>query len=111
MEWFQNNVYTNFIAVFHQLIRLPPKRRDSAKRQAALDLLCDALRLFDAELADRPFILCDTLSRGDIPTGACLFRYFTMEIDRPALKNLECYYELLTKRPTFREAVMVDYGS
>jgi glutathione S-transferase len=111
MEWFQNNVYANFIALFHQLVRLPPKRRDPAKRQAALEALCKSLALFDAELSDRKFILGDRLSLGDIPTGACLYRYYTMGIERPKLANLDRYYSDLQKRPSFRQAVMVDYSS
>ncbi|MEP5155371.1 glutathione S-transferase family protein [Planktotalea sp.] len=111
MEWFQNNVYANFIALFYQAVRLPPSQRDAKSRSAALDGLCRALEIFDAALADREFICGDRLSLGDIPTGSCLYRFFTMDIERPSLPNIERYYETLTQRKTYHDTVMVDYSS
>ena len=111
MEWFQNNVYSNFIALFYQAVRLPPSQRDPAKRTAALDALGKSLALFDAALAGRTFICSDQLSLGDIPTGACLYRYFTLEIERPPLPNLERYYANLKTRQSYHDTVMVDYSS
>ena len=46
---------------------------------------------------------------GDIPAGAQLYRYFTLEIERPALPNVEAWYGRLTERPAYREHVMVPY--
>jgi glutathione S-transferase len=111
MEWFQNNVYAHFIGLFYQEVRLPVSQRDALMRDAALAKLNDAMLLFDEALMGRTFILGDRLSLGDIPTGTSLFRYFTLEINRPRLPNLERYYAQLQKRPHFREAVMVDYSS
>lgn len=111
MEWFQNSVYANFIALFHQEVRLPPSQRDPAKRRKALDALYASLGLFDAALGEQNYILGDQPSLGDIPTGSCLYRYFTMEIDRPPLANLERYYARLTQRQSYRDAVMVEYSS
>ena len=110
MEWFQNNVYSNFIALFYQAVRLPPSQRDPAKRTAALDALGKSLALFDAALAGRTFICADQLSLGDIPTGACLYRYFTLKIERPPLPNLERYYANLKTRQSYHDTVMVDYS-
>lgn len=110
MEWFQNNAYTHSIALFHQLVKLPPKQRSADKRTAALNGLTNALAIFDAALAGRQFILGDQLTLGDIPTGAFLYRYYTLNIVRPSLPNLERYYDKLKQRPAYREAVMVSYN-
>ncbi|MEP4197900.1 MAG: glutathione S-transferase N-terminal domain-containing protein [Aliishimia sp.] len=111
MEWFQNNVYANFIDLFYQAVRLPPSQRDPAKHSKALDALCMSLSLFDASLANCRFILGEQLSLGDIPIGACLYRFYTMDIDRPELPNLERYYAELADRPSYQNAVMVEYDS
>jgi len=109
MEWFQNNAYANSIALFHQLVKLPPKQRSAHKRTTALNGLTNALAIFDAALAGRQFILGDQLTLGDIPTGAFLYRYYTLDIVRPPLPNLERYYGKLKQRPAYRKAVMVNY--
>ena len=111
MEWFQNNAYANSIALFHQVIKLPPSKRSPDKRLSILNNLTDTLSIFDAALEGRTFILGDQLTMGDIPTGAFLFRYFTLDIERPRFANLERYYGDLTNRAAYRNAVMVDYNS
>ena len=111
MEWFQNNAYSNSIALFYQCVRLPPSQRSHATRAKILDSLINVLEIFDAGLADRRFILGDRLSLGDIPTGSFLYRYYTMNIERPSLPNLARYYDDLSQRPAYRDAVMVDYSS
>lgn len=111
MEWFQSTVYTNSIAIFYQTVRLPPSKRSVQKRNALLCALTEALGIFEASLKDRQFILGDHLTLGDIPTGAFLYRYYTMDIERPHLPHLERYYEDLKKRSAYQDAVMVDYSS
>lgn len=111
MEWFQNNLYTNSIAIFYQIVRLPPRQRSIEKRDDILQSLNTALTIFDARLKDQKFILGDRLSLGDIPTGAFLFRYFTMDIERPPFPHLERYYDDLKERSAYQETVMVDYSS
>lgn len=110
MEWFQNNAYANAIALFHQLVKLPPSQRSVDKRMAAYDGLTNALTIFDHALDGQQFILGDQLTLGDIPTGAFLYRYYTMDIARPPLPNLDRYYGTLKQRPAFRDGVMVDYS-
>ncbi|MFK4811128.1 hypothetical protein ACI3KW_13065 [Devosia sp. ZW T5_3] len=39
-----------------------------------------------------------------------LYRWFTMDIERPAMPNVEAWYQLLQQRRAFRDAVMVDYA-
>ena len=111
MEWFQNNVYSNFITLFYQTVRLPPSQRSMDKCSIALQNLNSVLAIFDKALEEKRFICGDKLSLGDIPTGSCLFRYFTMGIERPALPNLERYYADLVSRKAYKSHVMIDYSS
>jgi glutathione S-transferase len=45
----------------------------------------------------------------DIAVGVTLYRYFEMDIDRPALSNLQGWYERLRGRPAFRDHVMISF--
>lgn len=111
MEWFQNNVYSDFIALFYQTVRLPRSQRDPARKQQAVDALTGRFRLLEETLSDQPFVAGDRFSMADIVIGASLYRYHTMDFDRPDLPALLEYYERLAQRDTYRKTVMVSYDS
>ncbi|MEP2780859.1 MAG: glutathione S-transferase [Pseudoruegeria sp.] len=111
MEWFQNNAYSNFIALFHQLVRLPPSQRSPQKRATLLAALNETVQIFDEGLDGRRYIQGNELTLGDIPMGSFLYRYYTLDIERPLMPNLERYYADLKQRSAYRDAVMVDYSS
>ena len=74
----------------------------------------DAGRIFaqlDRQLGRQHFITGDTLTMADIVNGALLYRYFTLQIERPSLPNMEAWYARLRERPAYRKHVMVEYGS
>lgn len=111
MEWFQSTIYASFIDLFYQDVRLPPSKRDPARKAKALDAMSSTLVIADMELADQDYISGAQLGLGDIPIGACLYRYYTMDIHRKSHPNLERYYERLVARPAYRDHVMIDYST
>lgn len=111
MEWFQNNAYSDFIALFYQLVRLPQAQRDPAKRDAAIASLATQFEILESRLSDLPYVAGARLSMGDVPVGAALYRYYTMEFDRPDLPALAEYYERLARRDAYRSTVMTSYDS
>lgn len=111
MEWFQNNAYADFIALFYQLVRLPRSQRDPARRDAAIAALTRQFEVLEKRLSDQPYVAGDRLSMGDIPVGSALYRYYTMEFDRPALPALAEYYDRLGQREAYRTTVMTSYAS
>jgi len=42
--------------------------------------------------------------------GALMYRYFTLEIERPALPNVEAWYKRLAARQAYQDHVMVDFN-
>ena len=99
--------FTN--GVFIGLVRTPPERQDRdaiARDVAATGAL---LKILDAHLAAHPYVAGTAFTMGDIVTGAQLYRYFTLEVERPQLPNVEAWYERLKQRPAYREHVMVPY--
>ncbi len=111
VEWFQNNAYANFIALFYQVVRLPPSQRDPERKTKILDAFSATLNLFDQTLEGHDFISGAKLGLGDIPIGSCLFRYYTMDIPHRSHPNIERYYETLASRRAYRDNVMIDYSS
>jgi len=109
MEWFQNNPYPHFIALFYQLVRLPEAERDPAKRDKAIAAVTEHFAVLDARLSDQAYLAGDRFTMGDIPVGAALYRYYTMEFDRPDLPALAAYYERLGQRRAYRDTVMTSY--
>jgi glutathione S-transferase len=67
------------------------------------------LQIVDGVLAHQPFLAGEHFTIGDIPLGATLYRYFELDIDRPALSNVEAWYARLNQRPSYREHVMVPF--
>ncbi len=44
---------------------------------------------------------------GDIPSGIQAYRWFTMDVERTPLPNVERWYRRLTEREAFRAHVMI----
>ncbi len=109
MDWVATTLYPVFIRIFVGLIRTPPSRRNPQLIANSIERTGRIYQHFDACLDGRTHIVGDTLTMGDIPVGATLFRYFTMDIDRPALPNLERVYAALMERPAYREHVAVSF--
>jgi glutathione S-transferase len=111
MDWAQTALQPAFLSgVFWGGYRTPEAQRDAVVVARALEQTARCLTLVDAQLAGRAFVVGETLSLADIAIGAHLYRYFELEIDRPALPRLEAWYGRLSERPAYREHVMVPFG-
>jgi glutathione S-transferase len=110
MDWAQTALQPAFLGgVFWGWYRTPQAQRDEAAVARALEQTARCLTLVDAQLTDQLFIVGETLSLADIAIGAHLYRYFELEIDRPALPRLKALYDRLQARPAYREHVMVPF--
>jgi len=111
MEWSNGTAIPAFFPAFWGLIRTPPEKQDRAAvdRQAAV--FGEKLELLDDRLADRPFVAGDTLTMGDLPLGATMYRYYNLDIARPSRPNVEAWYKRLCDRPAYQEHVMNPFGS
>lgn len=111
MDWAQTALQPAFLSgVFWGGYRTPQAQRDKPAVARALEETVRCLTRADAQLAERPFLVGETLSLADIAIGAHLYRYFELELDRPALPRLEAWYGRLQARPAYREHVMVPFG-
>lgn len=108
-DWTLADLQPAFMGVFWNFYRTPEAQRNWPMIRQGIARSTILFRLLDKQLEERNFIAGDTLTFGDIPTGAQLFRYFTLQIDRPSLPHVEAWYARLQEREAYRAHVMVPY--
>lgn len=107
MDWQLSVVAPTIWPVFAGLIRTPPEERDYAGIANARDKLADVMKMLDDALARTDYVAGSSLSVGDIPVGIMTYRWFTLDIEREDMPNLQRWYDRLTRRPGFQEHVMI----
>ena len=99
------------IQLFFATVRTEPLLRDKTKINALRDEAVKALKLLDEYLEDKLFIAGNTFSMGDIPIGCVVYRYLTVDVDRPDLRHIQEWYERLSERPAYKKHVMRHFGT
>jgi len=111
-EWGKTTLGPHFsMPIFWPVIRTPAAERDDAAVAAAITRFDADLAMLEARIGAGPWIMGAELTLADIMAGTLFYRWFTMEIDRPARPGIEAYYARLCERPTYAEHVMVNYDS
>jgi glutathione S-transferase len=95
--------------VFWNFYRTPEQQRNWPLIRQGIARSTILFRLLDRQLEGRAFLAGETLTFGDIPAGAHLYRYSNLEIDRPSLPNVESWYARLQEREAYRMHVMVPF--
>ena len=111
MEWSASKAFAPVIYLFFATVRTQPTDRDLAKIAVLRDEANEALIILDAHLADRLYVCGDRFTMGDIPLGCVAYRYFNVDVDRPALPNVEAWYQRLAERAPYRDHVMRHFGT
>jgi glutathione S-transferase len=87
--------------VFWGLIRTPPEKRDLKAIEEGTQKSHELAAMLDKALADKAYVAGVAFTMGDIPIGAEVQRYMRVPIERPALPNLNAWFERLRARPAF----------
>jgi glutathione S-transferase len=109
VDWSQFALHRDFLDLFWSFYRTPEEQRDWSLIKAHLQLANAHFSMLDRHLSDRDFMVGSDLTLADITIGATLYRYFELQIDRPALPHLEAWYVRLGNRPAYRQHVMVPF--
>lgn len=110
MDWAQTAWQPDFMGgVFWGFYRTPEAQRNNAAIARAVSACAEHLRLLEIQLADKAFVAGDALTLADIPIGSMMYRYFTLEIERPSLPRVEDWYARLCARPAFQRHIMIAY--
>jgi glutathione S-transferase len=109
-DWTKTTLVPAFLGnVFLPMMRNRPGERDEAALAKGLANLGKVMRVLDGRLAQGAYLGGEEPCFADIVAGVLLYRYFTLEIERPDLPHLAAYYERLTKRPAYARHVMISY--
>lgn len=109
-DWTATTFQPAWIDVFWLFVRTPTAQHDKVAIGKALAASFNAYGILDRRLATTRFLAGDALSYADIVAGVSMYRWMTMEIQRPELPHLAAWYERLTARPAFQKAVCVSYA-
>lgn len=107
MDWVCSSFTAPFRGVFISLVRTAPEARD-AQLIARSTQECQALfAIMDAALAHQPWLSGEQFGPGDIAAGPTLYGLLNLEVDWGEYPHLQRWYQQLTRRPAFRETVML----
>ena len=107
MDWQQTVVAPAHFPVFWGLIRTAPEDRDLDAIKNGRDRFEQVMTILDHHLSDSAFVGGENLSIADIPVGIMVYRWFTLDIERMELPSLNRWYQKLTDRPAYKDAVMI----
>lgn len=109
-EWAKLNIAVGFtVPIFWRVVRTAAAERDPAAVRAAVSALETRLAIAEQRLSENDFLAGPHLTLADVQFGHLLFRFFDIDIERPALPAIEAYYQRLTQRASYAEHVMVSY--
>lgn len=108
-DWTATTLQRGWIPLFWALVRTPPAQHDRKAIDTALQASLAAFRIMDGQLRQTPYLAGKAFSYADIVAGASLYRWFSMEIERPAMPGVEAWHERLKARPGFVTGICVPY--
>ena len=111
MEWTNSRFMGTFFPIFWGLIRTPTEQQDAEKIASAAQATGELLQIVERQLEDKPFIVGDQLTMGDIPLGSMMFKYYNLAIGRPSLPNIEAWYARLCERDAYKMHAMNPFGT
>jgi glutathione S-transferase len=111
-EWAKHDIADLFTGpIFWNAVRLRAELRDPAAIQAGVDAFEASLAIAEHQLERHEWLAGAHMTPGDIHLGHVLYRYYTIDIERRELPAIRAYYDSLTQRSAYQEAVMIPYDS
>jgi glutathione S-transferase len=107
MDWQLGTLWANFRPAFIGLVRTSPEERDRASIATAISKTTENLTILDSHLAARDYVTGPAFTMADIPLGVTAYRWFSLEIERSPMPNLEAWYERLCARSPYKATVML----
>jgi len=111
MYWAATSLQPAFLnGIFMAYFRTPEAKRNMQQVESGMAMVGGLMALLDAQLAGKKYVLGEQLSLADIAVGVNLYRYFEIDLPKPAIPNVTAYYERLQARPAYRQHVMVSFA-
>ncbi len=107
MDWEKSTFWPSLRVLFLGLIRTPPDQRDPRALEEARRKTAKMLEIVDANLETREYLAGDAFTMGDIGLGCGIWRWMALPIERPALQNVQRWFDALARRPAYAKVVMM----
>jgi len=108
-DWVSTTFQPAWIGVFLQVVRVAPSKRDRQAVATAVNNAAQKFAMLDSRLANVPYVGGDSFTFADILAGTALYRWETMDIDRPKLANVDAWHERLKQHDGFNTHVCSSY--
>ena len=109
-EWAKQGPSNRFTGpIFWRVVRTPAARRDPAAIAGAIQRFETELRIAEDRLTEHAWLCGDRMTIGDMILGHVLFRYYDIDISRQDFPAVRAFYENLTSRSAYQQAVMLPY--
>jgi glutathione S-transferase len=109
-DWVATTFNPAWTGLFWQLVRTPVPQHDQAAIEKVLTATNRCFEIMEKRLGEVPYLGSAHLTYADIVAGVAMYRWTTMDIERPTRPNVEAWHARLLERPAFVKAVNVDYG-
>ena len=109
-DWTATVLQPVFMDLFWGYFRTPPAQHDWNRINKSREHCHRLFALLNDVLAGQPWLSGDHITMGDIPAACTLYRWYSLDLEKPRLPHLEAWYERLKERPAYREHVMVPFG-
>lgn len=110
MDWSQTTLQPAFLTgVFWGFYRTPEAQRDMKAVEKNVTQCAHYFQLLDRVLSKQDFLAGQRLTLADIPAGTNLYRYFNLDIARPAIPHVEAWYQRLQQSAAFEQHVMIGF--
>jgi len=106
MDWQGTTFWPAFRPLFWSLVRTPADQRDETAMEESRLKTGEILGYLDSHLKNRTYIVGEDLTMGDIPLGCAIWRWLSLQIERPALPNVQRWFDALATRPAYKKVVM-----
>ncbi len=109
-DWTATTFQPAWIGLFWSRVRTPPAEQDPDAIARLLQRTVECLEIMAGRLAEAPYLGGERFSYADIVAGVAMYRWTTMDVERPVLPEVERWHQRLQERAAFRKAVNVPYG-
>ena len=109
MAWTAASLYPDWIDLFWELVRVPAEKRNAEAITRHHKATVERFKLLDQHFRGRRYLTGQNFCMADIPAGMTLYRWFEMDIERPATPNVEAWYARLLERPAYQSAICIPF--
>jgi glutathione S-transferase len=107
MDWTNSTLWPTMVPLFRAFMRTPEAQRDARAIEAARLETIEVLQILDGQLKSSTYVGGASFTIGDIAVGCAAWRWMALPIDRPALVNLQRWFDVLRERAVYRKVVML----